>query len=238
MNDVSARPPIAFVVAHPDDIAFSMGGTAWLLKDRYRLHVICASKGERGYRYDTPGPKPPCPRTAATRAREEAAACALLGADLTFLGLTDGELFAERDVCERVAGMLAAIKPVALFTLGPIEKPDHAAISLVARQALYLADLFWTTELYLPLRQGETVHLDHQSVYVNISSVVEHKRELIRCHKTQAPDEAAVERVLERNVLLGKLAWCEYAEAYLTGLPLMATRWNRPAGSILMNVSG
>ncbi len=237
MNPALSKPPVVFVVAHPDDVAFSMGGTAWLLKDRYQLHVICASQGERGYASTVAGPKPPCPVTAATRAREEAAACALLDARLSFLGLIDGELFAERSVCERIAGMLAAIKPVALFALGPLEKPDHAAMSLAARLALHLADLYWTTELLMPFRHGETVNMSHASLFVNISSVIEHKRQLIRCHTTQAPDESAVERVLVRNMLLGKMAWCEYAEAYITGLPLVATRWQRPAGSILMQLA-
>ncbi len=45
-----AKPAVAFVVAHPDDVAFLMGGTAWLRKDRYQLHVICASQGERARR--------------------------------------------------------------------------------------------------------------------------------------------------------------------------------------------
>jgi hypothetical protein len=37
-------------------------------------------------------------------------------------------------------------------------------------------------------------------------------------------------------VLLGKLSMCDYAEAFMTGLPLVARRWNRKAGSILMEL--
>lgn len=48
------------------------------------------------------------------------------------------------------------------------------------------------------------------------------------------PDDVA--RVLARNITLGRLAWCDYAEAYTTGLALMATRWNRKTGSILMEL--
>ena|GEM_PF-5257049 len=39
MNSAALKPPVVFVVAHPDDVAFSMGGTARLHKDRYHLHV-------------------------------------------------------------------------------------------------------------------------------------------------------------------------------------------------------
>ena len=34
------KPNIAIIVAHPDDLAHAMGGTAWLLKDRYKLHAF------------------------------------------------------------------------------------------------------------------------------------------------------------------------------------------------------
>ena len=39
---------ILLVVAHPDDLAWGMGGTDLLLKDRYHLHVVCATTGECG----------------------------------------------------------------------------------------------------------------------------------------------------------------------------------------------
>jgi hypothetical protein len=45
-----------------------------------------------------------------------------------------------------------------------------------------------------------------------------------------------VDLILERNRHLGKMAWCEYAEAYMLNLPLIATRWERPAGSVLLDL--
>ena len=39
---------ILFIVAHPDDLAFGMGGTALLMKDKFKLHIFCATRGERG----------------------------------------------------------------------------------------------------------------------------------------------------------------------------------------------
>lgn len=50
MKSGKDRPPVAFVLAHPDDLDHSMGGTAWMLKDAYDLHVFCATKGEHGIR--------------------------------------------------------------------------------------------------------------------------------------------------------------------------------------------
>ena len=231
-----AKPSVAFVVAHPDDVAFSQGGTASLLSERYAIHVLCATRGDRGYSWKGEGRTPPSPETAATRSAEEAAACALLGAELTFLGQTDGDIYADQPTCERLAGLIDTIRPVAVFTLGPLEKPDHALVSVMATKALHLADRFWTTELYMTLRDVETYNAHYADVFVNITRVIEQKRALVRCHKTQAPDEAAAERVLDRNRRLGHLCRCDYAEAYMSGLPLVASRWGRKAGCILMDL--
>ncbi|GAG22679.1 unnamed protein product, partial [marine sediment metagenome] len=37
MKTTAPQPTIVFVTSHPDDVSFSMAGTAALLKDRYRL---------------------------------------------------------------------------------------------------------------------------------------------------------------------------------------------------------
>ena len=236
MSHSDPRPNVAFVVAHPDDVAFSFGGTAWLLHDRYRLHVFCASKGERGYPWQGPGSVPPSAEVAAIRAGEEARACALLGAELTFLDQLDGEIFAGREVCGQMAAHLAAIAPVALFTHNPLEKADHAAVYGIATRALHLAQLFWTTELYMAVEYGPTFNPKCPDLYVNISSVIEDKRRLVYCHPSHAESGEGLEVFLDRNRIMGRLAWCDYVEAYWSGWPLMAERWNRKAGSILMDL--
>lgn len=78
---------IVFVVAHPDDVAYGMGGTATLLKDKYHLHVVCATRGDRGKKGTSMA------ETSALREKEEIAACKQLGAELTFLNLIDREVF-------------------------------------------------------------------------------------------------------------------------------------------------
>ena len=80
-----------------------MGGTALRLTERYHLQVLCATKGERGV------PGQAMEVMAAIREQEETAACAMLGAELTFLGLIDGEVFAGQEICERVAALLRQI---------------------------------------------------------------------------------------------------------------------------------
>jgi LmbE family N-acetylglucosaminyl deacetylase len=123
------KPSIVFIVAHPDDVARSFGGTALLLMERYQLHVICASRGERGYyTWTGDGPAPPSNSLAAVREIEERTACDDLNATLTFLNLIDGEIFAGQQVVRQVSELIMKLQPVAAFTHGPLTKSDHAAI--------------------------------------------------------------------------------------------------------------
>jgi LmbE family N-acetylglucosaminyl deacetylase len=231
-----SRGAIVFVVAHPDDVAFWMGGTALLLSERYSLHVICASRGERGYPWKGQGPPPPDPEVGRVREAEERECCARLGATLDFLDAIDGEIYAERPVVERVAALITQWKPVALFTHGPLAKADHAATYGIALQALHRAGRFWETEMYLSIQPGESYSARFADLYVNIGEVVERKRELVACHRSHHREPGSVEHWIEENARLGRMAWCEYAEAYLTSLPLMARRWKRKAGSILLEL--
>ncbi len=233
---MDSRETIAFVVAHPDDVAFSFGGTASLLRDQYDLHVFCASRGERGYEWKGAGLPPPSPQIAEMRTKEEERSCAILGAKLTFLNQPDGEIFAGEQVCRSLAGLLAALRPAALFTHNPIDKPDHAATYGIALHALQLAGLFWTTELYMVNDPETAYNPGAPDVFVNISAVIEKKRELIRCHHHNIKSEKDVDVVLERNHIVGRLSRCDWAEAYASSLPLIAIRWNRRAGSILMDL--
>jgi len=215
--------------AHPDDVVHAMGGTAWLLKDRYKLHILCATKGQRGIRGKS------MDEAAAIREKEEAAACEMLGAELNFLGMTDGEVFAGPQVCERIAGIVRELEPVAVFTLWPINVADHLMAAAATVKALYMADHFFTTELYFYENGmgGQTNQFD-PDLYVNISDVIDRKRELVRCHASQNRSDGMVEDVIERSRLRGKFARCDYAEGFKTPMPLMGSRWGRKAGSLLL----
>ena len=220
---------ILCTAAHPDDIAHAMGGTALLLKDRYKFHVICATKGERGIKGKSMA------EAAAIREKEEAAASAMFGAEVTFLGQIDGEVFATREVCERIAEVVRRLEPAAVFTLWPVNVADHLMAAAETVKALYLADRFFTTELYFYENGigGQTNQFD-PDVYVNISSVIEQKRQMVRCHASQNPSERLVQDVVDRSVLRGRFARCDYAEAFKTPMPLMGSRWGRKAGCLLL----
>ena len=231
------KQSVVFIGAHPDDIIMA-AGTLLLLKERYQIHDFCLTRGQRGYQLDGLRPdalaKPPRDDIAAIRSEEEAAVCRMLNADLLFFDQMDGELFAGRALCERVAAELQRINPAAVIALWPLVKSDHAAASHIARHALYLADLIWTTELYMPLLYGEDYSCPAPNIYVNISSVLDRKLELARCYQSQFGEHGAA-WIAEQSKVHGRYAWCEHAEPFASGLPLLATRWNRKAGCVLLD---
>jgi LmbE family N-acetylglucosaminyl deacetylase len=217
------RRAVAAVMAHPDDVEHSMGGTAWLLRNAYCLHILCATGGERGIRGKS------ADEARQIRQKEQAAACKLFGAKLAFLGRMDGDLYADKGICDEVAGRLARLKPVAVFTHWPInEHPDHTAAYDLTIRAIRQAGIRDRTEVYLSENAiGTQTNQFCPDVYVNISRVIEAKKTLVRCHRSQNPDEGAVERVVSRNQFRGMLAGCEYAEGFKTLYPLTA---NGPRG--------
>ncbi len=222
---------IVFVVVHPDDLAHSMGGTAYLLKEEYNLHVITLTKGEKGIKDKT------MKETAEIRSQEEINANKIIGADVTFLNQIDGDVFAGEDLCEKVAGILKDLKPIALFTLWPINIPDHIMGYTVSMKALQLAGLSYKTEIYMSENGiGGQCNQITPDIYINIDNVIDKKREMIRCHKSQNPTEQDVEKVVHRNRLRGMMARCEYAEPFKTIMPITNSRWDKKPNSILLDL--
>jgi len=214
---MSTRRSVIFIVPHPDDLAYGMGGTAYLLKDKYELQVLCLTKGERGLSREA------SKETAAIREKEEEAACKILKADLTFLGLIDREVFADRKICERVAEIIKQANPVAIFGLWPIDyHPDHSAAAEIARKAFFLSQV--KAEFYMC--EEDIIQQTTQfapDIYVDISRVIKNKIALLRCHKCQNPNDGMVNRSLEQSTFRGYQAGCKYAEGFKTIRPPMNT---------------
>jgi LmbE family N-acetylglucosaminyl deacetylase len=221
---------IVFICAHQDDIT-SVAGTLLRLKERYKLHDFCLTLGQKGKLPESGRD------TAEVRCEEEAEVCRLLNADLQFFDQMDGELFAGQGICEWVAAELGKLKPAAVITLWPLEKPDHAAAAQIALRALTIADLYFTTEIYLRVSHEAISRMASPELYVNISDVIEEKIAVARCYKSQW-GEKQFEYIREFAAFLGRMAWCDYAEAYKTALPMIDQRWGRPTevGRILLDL--
>lgn len=210
---------IVFVVAHPDDLAYCMGGTACLLKDKYKLYDLCLTKGVRAFSDE------PDQNLGLIRAKEEEAACKIINAELKFLDLVDGYVYADRQICESVAEIFKSIQPMAVFSLWPVDShQDHAAVSEISRKALQIAKLkaeFYMAEASMFSQTSQF----HPDIYVDISEIIEKKIEVIRCHESQNRPTAYSKYSLEELCLRqfsfrGAECGCKYAEGFKTMRPI------------------
>lgn len=205
---------VVILAAHPDDVACCMGGTLLKLKGKVAPHVLCATKGERGWAGR------PMDEVAAVREKEEQAACEILGADLTFLGRIDGEVHADKELCDRVAGVIDELKPAALFTLWGIDRhPDHSAVSEVARKAAGVGEAKCPILYFEAALRGQVSQF-RPDVYVDVTDVWDEKLKAVRCHACQNPDDRLAEFTAQQCMFRGWECGCEYAEAYKTTRPI------------------
>ncbi len=208
---------IVLIFPHPDDDAYGMGGTSLLMKGRFKFYSFCLTKGERGLSLD------PSEETAAIREKEEMKACSLIGSELEFFGCIDGELFASREICEKIALRLKEIQPRAVLTTWHIENhPDHASASEIAVKACKLADIYDKVEIYHTEEGAGSQTMGFEPVInVDISNVIEEKKELIRCHVCQNKDDKMCEGAIKQSAFRGQLAGCEYAEVWRSYFPFI-----------------
>ena len=177
---------IVVVPAHPDDL-IPCFGTCLLSKDIFEWHVIEFTHGERGmgeqgYMDGS---------TRKIRMAEEGAVCKALGAQLHWLDEIDGEAYACRETCERLAALLKELKPRAVFAHWPVDiHGDHAMAGVAVQKALFLAGL--APEIYF-IEQEYQAKRFVPDQFVDITDVLERKCELIRMYKCQYRD-GAIER--------------------------------------------
>lgn len=206
---------VVILTAHPDDAVGGAGGTALLMRGKFELHILCATRGERGLRNVS------MEETAKIREAEERLCAEKLGAaGVTFLDRIDRELLPDEATCRLTAELLTKHDPVALFTIWPIDAhPDHSAISEIARKALFYSGL--TPELwYMEEDIGSQTTRFIPDLYVDISPVIDEKIEAVRCHVCQNREDHMALRTRERNRSRGTESKLQYAEGFKSPLPL------------------
>jgi LmbE family N-acetylglucosaminyl deacetylase len=127
-------------LAHPDD-ELALAGSILAQRARGdRVVVVWLTRGERTEAF---GPLPP-EQVAARREEMGERAAEILGVEARFLDFGDTRLVATPEAAERVARVVAEIRPDALATWGEgwtrgLRHPDHQACGKIFRDAVTLA---------------------------------------------------------------------------------------------------
>ena len=224
-NTDDAEPQRALVImAHPDDIEFTCGGTiANLADDGWHIEFCLVTSGDKG----TKDPTLRAWELAALREAEQEAAAATLGVHhCTFLRWPDGHV--EDNVALRAAlvRVIRQVRPQLLITWDGyrgFNHRDHRTVGLVALDAAFpLA----RSPHYFPdqISDGLEAHRTNTILlagsrepdyFVDVSRQVERRIDALRCHasQVQAPTrEDLVKRIRDRADQAardGRIPWAE-----------------------------
>jgi LmbE family N-acetylglucosaminyl deacetylase len=130
------------VLAHPDDESLGFGGVlAKYAAEGVEIHVITATRGERGRYKDAATPRPPNDDVGREREGELREAASILGVhEVSVLGYPDGAVHqaGAADAQRAIAAHLRRVRPDVVLTFGPdgaYGHPDHIAICQLATAA-------------------------------------------------------------------------------------------------------
>ena len=171
--------------AHPDE-NIACAGTMLLMKDRFEVHVGVMTHGERGlglagFRDGS---------TRARRIKEEEAADSLAGAKTHWFDEVDGDCYANREVCRKVADLLKELKPRAVIAMWPLDRHlDHVMSSACIQKAIGIAGMQDRIELYF-MEEAYDSRTFVPAYYVDVTEVADQKREFIRKHACQNANDS------------------------------------------------
>ena len=199
-----AKESVVFVCAHPDDFG-GISGTGMLLAEKYDVHVVDYTHGERGL--GEAGYRDGSVRK--MRIEEEGNACRIAGVSLHWLDEIGGEASAGMETCRKLAELLKGIGPRAVILHWPIDTHnDHVMSAAAALRAIQLAGL--KPEVYFQ-EQHHQSRCYRPVLYVNIGPVKAKKDKLIACYKCQWPDKMIVRKTADAKAF-GAEVGMEFAE--------------------------
>ena len=210
-----AKETIVFVCAHPDDLITSIG-FCLLARDRFDIHVVDMTHGERGMG-QAAFKDGSCKKI---RTAEEQAVCEAIGAKLHWLDEIDGEAYAGRETCHRLAAIMKDVKPRAVFAHWPVDiHTDHMMAGAAAVRAVFLSGLKPEVYFFDEVYQAKGFVPD---CYVDITEVRERKTEILRMYKCQYRDGGIERRNIAGDMVSGMrtaILSLGYAEGFKAMFP-------------------
>ncbi len=190
------KKAVLAIAAHPDDIEFVMGGTLILLgRSGYELHYMNIANGSCG----TPELSPQ--EIVAIRAEEARAAAEMIAATFHPPLVNDFEIYYEPTLLARLAAVLRQVDPRILLLPSPQDyMEDHVNAARLGVTAGFVRSMpnFVTRPATPPVRGqlavyhamplGLTGPLRKPAaadLYVDISSALDQKRQMLACHRSQ-----------------------------------------------------
>ena len=209
---------ILIITCHPDDWEIGMGGTAYLLRDKYQMHVIINSDGELGNTWNTTGI--PDPKIGEMRVEDSGKSGEYIHAVNYFFKLPDGKVYATEEAVGKTMDLLKKTDPAIVFIHWPIDKPDHAAAAAIALMALSKTGMMYDREVYF-FEVGKLNHFDPE-VFVDISEVWNTKMEIVKIHE-RYKDDTFRKMAEEGDVYNGRTSHCRYAEGFIPLIPFSSS---------------
>jgi len=219
------------LMAHPDDVEFTCGGTLALLCQRgWEIHVATMTPGDCGS--EELGPE----EISRIRRVEAAHAAAVLGGTYHCLECRDGFIAYDRETIVNSVRLVREVRPRVIFALGPNDYLiDHEVASALVRNATFFAGVpNLKTDPFAPFRPVSHLYyadaIEGKDLFgrpvdptigVDISSVIETKSQMLRCHASQRDwllRQHGIDEYIGAMTAMGRkrgaLIGAEYAEGF------------------------
>ena len=193
-----------------------MGGTiAKLVKQGHYVHLIDMTNGE------------PTPHgSVEIRAKESAAAAAVLGVERTLVGLKNREVVHTVEARHKVAAVIRQHRPEVLFVPYPVDAhPDHVAVTRICEDARFDAKLTKSDIPGDPWHPKRVIYyfcthlrMSFQPTFcIDVSDTIETKARAIACYPSQFGHQSTVlEMVQGVSAYFGGRIGVAHAEPFFT----------------------
>jgi LmbE family N-acetylglucosaminyl deacetylase len=207
------RLRVVVVGAHPDDPESSCGGTMSRYADHgHEVTAVYLTRGEAGIKGKT------VEEAAAIRTAEAERACQILKARPVFAGQVDGKTEVNPRRYQEFRELIEAQNPDVVFAPWPIDSHrDHRAASLLTQDVWEQGDRRFEL-YYTEVDVGEQTSNFQPTHYVDITPVLDRKREACLAHISQNPGSFYGQYHEPMQRFRGMEYRCQAAEAFVSAV--------------------